>query len=860
MPSLPPMLKNLLVILLVLLGISVMAQPGRNGQSITGRIYGKVQDANTKSPIEYAVIQVFKEDKNPADSIPPEMITGGLTATNGDFNIDKIPSGQPLQIVISFVGYEKYEITLTLPAAGMGIPEKDLGNIKLKVSTELKEVLIDGSDGGYRIEFDKRVYDVEKNPVNAGGTAEDVLRNVPSLQVDMDGNVTMRNAAPQVFVDGRPTTLTIDQIPADAIQRVEVISNPSAKYDASGGGGGIINIVMKHNRGMGYNGSLRLGGDSRPRFNGGGDLNLREGKLNFFVNGNYNQRKSVSQGTTDRLNMTSEPYTDLSQTQKSVNLGYFANGKIGIDWFADNRNTLTLSQSMTKGSFNPTEDIYTTTDTLLTDTLPYPFSTYDRHSETGRSFQNFGSSMLFKHLFAKEGTELTADVNFNAIESEFEGNYTNVYSADYSKKQRQTGGGKQQLYTAQSDFTSKIRDNIKVEAGLRGSIRNYESIYNNYAFVDSTSQYEALTGLMVNYEFLDQVYAGYGTVSRNTEKWKYQLGLRLESSNYYGQMRDTSLDFHISYPLSLFPSLFLTRVINEKQDVQLAVSRKINRPGFMQLIPFVDYSDSLNVSRGNPELLPEFTHLAELSYQNTPNKKNTFIATAYARYITNLTVRNQVTEYSEYLEREIVINTYNNAKSSTAFGLELVSKNTIASWFELTTNLNLYQSSIDGTNISASLTNSRSSWWAKTNAIFKLPGSFTFQALFDYSSKKALTVGSSERSGGGGGGFSGGGGGGGYGGTDNTVQGYVRPTYGLDLSLKKEFTKNKNMSLTVSMQDVLRTRVNYTHSETDLFIQDTFRRRDWQVLRVQFAWKFGKVDQSLFKRKNMKSGGENMEG
>lgn len=852
------MFRILLAFLSILVAITSLAQPGRGGQPSTGRIYGKVQDVNTKAPIEYAVIQVYKQDNNPSDSIAPEMITGGLTETNGDFNIDKIPTGQPIIVVVSFVGYEKTEFKLTLPMGGFGGSEKDLGNIRLQVSTELSEVVINGADEGYRIEFDKRVYDVEKNPVNAGGTAEDVLRNVPSLQVDMDGNVTMRNAAPQIFVDGRPTTLTIDQIPADAIQRVEVISNPSAKYDASGGGGGIINIVMKHNRGMGYSGSLRLGGDSRPRFNGGGDLNLREGKFNFFINGNYNQRKSISEGTTDRLSMTESPYTKLAQTQKSVNLGYFANGKLGIDWFADNRNTFTLSQSFTKGSFNPTDDIETQTDTLI-GIAPFPYSTYDRHSETGRQFQNLGSSFLYKRLFTKEGTELTADVNFNAIESEFEGNYLNIYSENFQRKQKQTGGGKQQLYTAQTDFSSKINDKTKIEAGLRGSIRNYESIYNNFIFVDSTQQYAAITGLTVNYEFLDQVYAGYGTISRNNEKWKYQLGMRLESSNYFGQLKDTTLDFRIKYPVSLFPSLFITRVLNEKQDVQLAVSRKINRPSFMQLIPFVDYSDSLNVSRGNPELLPEFTHLAELSYQNTPNKKNTFIATAYARYITNLTIRNQVSEFSEYLNQDIVINTYDNAKSSTAFGLELVSRNTITKWFELTTNLNLYQSSIDGTNISSSLTNSRSSWWTKTNAIFKLPGSFTFQALFDYSSKKALTVGSSER-GGGGGGFGGGGGGGGYGGTDNTVQGYVRPTYALDLSIKKEFLKNKNMSLTISMQDVLRTRVNYTHSETDLFVQDTFRRRDWQVVRIQFGWKFGKVDQSVFKRKNMKSGGESMEG
>jgi outer membrane receptor protein involved in Fe transport len=302
-------------------------------------------------------------------------------------------------------------------------------------------------------------------------------------------------------------------------------------------------------------------------------------------------------------------------------------------------------------------------------------------------------------------------------------------------------------------------------------------------------------------------------------------------------------------------------VINEKQDVQLAFSRKINRPSFMQLIPFVDYSDSLNVSRGNPLLRPEFTNLAELSYQNSFGKKNVFIATAYGRYITDLTIRNQITEFNELMNQDIVVNTYDNAKNSAAFGLELVSRSNITEWFSLTVNLNLYNSSINGTNISENLSNSLSSWWTKTNAIIKLPYSFTFQTLFDYTSKKALTVGSSER--GGGGGFGGGGGGGGpggFGGTENTVQGYVRPTYSLDLSIKKEFLKNKNMSLTISMQDVLRTRVQYTHSETDLFVQDTFRRRDWQVLRVQFGWKFGKVDSSVFKRKNMKQDGGSMEG
>lgn len=868
--SLPAIMKKCFI-LLFLIGLTyfMLAQPGGNpgkpggkpNGPATGKIYGKVVEEENKKPIEYAVIQVFKSKTNPADSSFGELITGGLTQANGDFSIDNVPVKENLTLRVSFVGFGMKEINITLMPSGPGLPEKDLGNIRLSLAATLGEVIVDGSDSDMKIEFDKRVYDVEKNPINAGGTGEDVLRNIPSLQVDLDGNVSMRNSAPQIFVDGRPTTLTIDQIPADAIQRVEVITNPSAKYDASGGAGGIVNIVMKHNRGMGYSGSLRLGLDSRPRYNGGGDLNLREGKFNFFVNGNYNQRKSVSAGTTDRISYTTTPFTSLDQSQTSVNLGYFLNGKVGIDWFADNRNTVTLSQSLTKGKFNPTDEIDARTDTLVAGADVLPFSTYSRESVTSREFQNLGSSLLFKHLFAKEGTEITADVNVNLIESNFIGDYINRYSDVFNSTLRQSGGGKMQLYTTQTDFTSKVTENLKVEFGLRGAIRHYESIYDNFQLIDSTNQFVAIPGLLVNYEYWDQVYAAYGNVSKNMEKWKIQAGLRLESSDYQGQLRDTTIKFRIQYPLSLFPSVFITRVINEKQDVQLAFSRKINRPSFMQLIPFVDYSDSLNVSRGNPLLRPEFTNLAELSYQNSFGKKNVFIATAYGRYITDLTIRNQITEFNELMNQDIVVNTYDNAKNSAAFGLELVSRSNITEWFSLTVNLNLYNSSINGTNISENLSNSLSSWWTKTNAIIKLPYSFTFQTLFDYTSKKALTVGSSER--GGGGGFGGGGGGGGpggFGGTENTVQGYVRPTYSLDLSIKKEFLKNKNMSLTISMQDVLRTRVQYTHSETDLFVQDTFRRRDWQVLRVQFGWKFGKVDSSVFKRKNMKQDGGSMEG
>ena len=192
--------------------------------------------------------------------------------------------------------------------------EKDLGNIKLSEDAkQLQNVTIAVSSPAVRLSADKKIFNVEKNIMSAGGTGLDVMRNVPSVNVDIDGNVTMRNSAPQLLVDGRPTTLTLDQIPADAIESVEVITNPSAKYDASGGGAGILNIVLKKNKKTGYNGNVRAGVDKHGALNGGGDFNLRQDKINITAAINGNQNKGVTTGTTDRLNLLDVPQTSVSQ-------------------------------------------------------------------------------------------------------------------------------------------------------------------------------------------------------------------------------------------------------------------------------------------------------------------------------------------------------------------------------------------------------------------------------------------------------------------------------------------------------------------------------------------------------------------
>jgi hypothetical protein len=852
-----------LVLLALVFSVCAFAQPQQSGRPAgsgtgqpgrppaKGRVYGKIFDARTNKPLEFVVLRIYKEDSLIVKEKNPLVLGGALSQSNGEFTIEDLPVNEKLTLRFSMAELDAAFFVFTLKPSGspMGLVEKDLGNLKLTFTGQLNTVTIDG--GGPRLEFDKRIYDVDKNPMNSGGTAEDVLRNIPSLQVDTDGNVQLRNAAPQIFVDGRPTTLTIDQIPADAIQRVELITNPSAKYDASGGGGGIVNIVMKHNRSSGYNGSVRAGVDKRGRINSGMDFNIRQGKINFFANANYNQRRSISIGTTQRENIA--PAFSLFQDQYSMNDGFMLNGRGGFDWLIDNRNTLTFSGNIMKGSFAPFDTLNVSADTLEGGT-----GYYYRESNTKRAFQNLGGSVLFKHLFTKEGTELNADINYNRIKSVFDGNYENIYNDANATYLMQHGDVSQFLITSQIDFESKITDRFRVEAGTRVSVRDFTTEYRNKQLANGI--WEDITSLGVNYHYLDQVYAAYGTAALDLPVWKIKAGLRAESSDYKAELLSTGSNFSYKYPLALFPSLFVTRVITEKQDVQFALNRKINRPSFMTLSPFTDYSDSLNIQRGNPGLKPEFTQSGELSWQWIPNKKNTMIVSAYGRYTTNVTVRQQFLEFSEFLGDTVVVTSYQNASSSQALGLEFVSRNAISKTIDMSTNINVYNSSIDGTNLDPNLKNNISSYWIKSNITYKAPRNISIQAMFDYSSKRSLEVGSSERGGGGGGGMGMGMGGGGWGGSNNTVQGYIEPTYGLDLSIRKEFLANRSLVLSFSATDVLRTRVNIVHSTSPYFDQITYKRRDWQMFRFNISWKFGKMDSQLFKRKNMKMNEGGMEG
>lgn len=869
-------MRNIYVTFLILcISSTVFAQfpaagnRGGGGMSV-GHFYGKVIDANTGKPLEAASIQLTQNKMDSAVKKRRDFVVAAmLTDKKGEFSIDKLPVITSYQLLITAIGYTPYneKVNFNLKAGGgdmsqmLNAVDKDLGNIKMVADAkQLEGVVVTANKSLLQMNIDRKVFNVDKSLTSAGGTAVDVMKNVPSVNVDIDGNVTLRNATPQIFIDGRPTTLTLDQIPADEIESVEIITNPSAKFDASGGGSGILNIVLKKNRKAGYNGNVRANVDSRFRYGLGADINVKQGKINFFANTMYNQRKSLSTQSTKRVDYFDGVTATLSQNDKPVNKGHFAFARAGFDYFPDNRNTFTLAGVIVQGKFNNIDLLNINRDSNFVS-----YNTHEtgvRNTNGGFTFNNTGGTVSFKHNFAKANKNITADANYfyskNTNSNDFSTQYFNEDNTPKTPlfQQKITGGGSTKYFTAQTDYTDPITDKIKIEAGLRGSVRNYSSFNENFFYDPLQRKYQTIPGLNSRYEFKDQVYAAYTTFSQKIKNFTYQLGGRVESSKYSGKLIDSNQVFENSYPFSFFPSVFLTQKINDKQDIQLNYSRKINRPNFFQLIPYYDYSDSLNISRGNPNLVPEFTNLFELSYDINFKNGNNIIATAYYRQTDNLITRFQYRDRNPNPSKadSIFITSFANANSSSAYGLEITASNKIAKWWSLTSNINLYNSKINGNNLESDLSNQKLSWFGKINNTFTLPANYSLQLTGDYTSKTILPP---NRGGGGGGRF--------FGGGDlSTANGYTDPVYGFDIAIKKEFLKDKAASLSLSMNDIFRTKIYRTHAESNFSktvytIQDNERRRDPQIVRLNFNWRFGKFDVSLFKRKNVKGEQEGMQ-
>ncbi len=782
-----------------------------------------------------------------------------FTATNGDFSFENLSVMGNFKLIVSGIGFKKLEKQISFnfkpngnPQDMMALVDKDLGNIKLEEdATQLQSVTVTSSaKPQFEMGIDRKIFNVDKNLASTGQTAVEVMKNIPNLNVDIDGNVTLRNATPTLLIDNRPTTLTMDQIPSDIIDRVEIITNPSAKYDASGGNAGILNIVLKKNKKNGYNGGIRAGVDMRGKLSGGTDLNLRDNKVNFSLSANVRNNKSLSTSENLRDLLLTPVPASVNTFTNSIGNGNFSFFRGGLDYLIDNRNTFSVYGNIVKGTFENTSSQQI--DSIVAG-VTSPSIGLDNSSRF--SFMNKGGQVSFKHLFAETGHELSADFNYNESDND---NNSLIKSSIIN--QRTIGSGYNKNYTSNIDYEKLFKNNAKFEAGLRMNSRNEFNArdqYRNEILVNSISN---------QLKYREQILAAYTNLGGKKNNLSYQLGFRIENRDYtvnvLNRQGQDSLESKIKLPISLFPSAFLSYKLNDKNDMQFNYSKRINAPNPFQLQPFADYSDPLNISVGNPTLKPQFTHSFEVAYNNVYKKGSNLLVTAYYKYSTDLITNYIYKDINPVTNDSAFFSSFINANTSKVFGLEISNKTAITKWWDLNLSFNLFKSEINATIPGQDVNNNLTSWFSKMNNNFKIVKGLSLQFSGQYQAKTILPPGGNSGGGGGGrGGF--GGGMGGFGGPQSTAQGYNLPYYDFDLGIRKDWALKggKTASLTLSVNDVFKTRINKTFSESIYFTQNVTRTRDQQFFRLNFSYRFGKFDVNLLRRKSnkMEDGGSGMD-
>jgi len=839
------MKQTLFLYVFFFFALSIQAQVEREqpapDQSViqinTNRIYGKLVDKNTNKGIEAASVQLFVGDS---------LIRGMLTRPNGDFSFDNLPRETKFRLQISAIGYESYEQVI-VPAADAAVQQRDLGNIILQSDVkQLSGVTVVASRPALEMGIDRKVFNAAKSFTATGGTAVDLMKNIPSVSVDIDGNVTLRNSSPQIFVDGRPTILTLDQIPADNIDKVELITNPSAKFDAASSGG-IINIVLKKNKRVGLNGVFTAGIGTPRIASSNLNLNLRQGKLNFYLSGGFNQSGGKARSETHRINrqdgQTSNYFDQFSYNDRRR---LFANIRFGADYFIDNRNTISLTQQFGRGRFSYEEDQdqqYLNAGKVL--------QYYGERLGDGKSvFKRGGTTLNYKHSFPRQGQELTADITYNyggrTENSELANSFFNPDGSVYqpSTLVRNYGDGSNDQVTIQADYVNPITENRKVEMGVRSYINKSRSLYDAFAVGNGQPQKLPLSN---NYEYTERVNAVYFTYSDKIGSFGYQAGLRAEHSQFDGLLIDSAFKFGYKYPNTikniwnaLFPSLYLTKQLNEDDQMQLNYSRRIRRPNFWQLSPFIDINDPANIRQGNPQLKPEFINSFEFNYSHNYAKGN-FLAVLYFRnnpdditeYSDTITAAQYAQMQNAAVDPNAILNTYINAGVTNRYGAEFTVQHKWNENFEITPTVNLQYRTVKARVKDLDLSNEGFNWDAKLTMNYKIVtrsaslfNKLGFQLLGEYESAEVIP------------------------------QGRRKAQYSVDFAIRKDFLKNDKANLTFGINDVFNTNRWGTIYDTKEFYQDAYRRWNVRSFRLTFTYKFGDPNFSLTNRNRRDGGGE----
>ena len=807
------MIKKLVLLLLVgvLVPLAAMAQ---------GSVRGKVVDKETGEAVEFVNIVV-----NPKGN--SEMAAGVITDMEGAFRVEGLKYGSYV-LTITSIGYESTTREFTLSAEHKSAHFKQIA-----ISEDnqmLKEVQVTGVRSQMKFEIDKKVFSVDQAIAATGGSASDILQNIPSVEVDTEGTVSLRGSeSVTVWINGKAQGLTADnqgdileQMPAESIERIEVITNPSAKYSPEGTVG-IINIVLKRDRKAGYYGSAQAGASMYDTdfggFNTSANINYSSGKLDAYANISYRERHHRNENTSYRENYYGNDTTYLDQIGYGNMNGRNMFTRAGLTWHVTEKDHLSVDLMGMMGNPRRTNVIdYTQGQgTVVGENVDF---TRERDTYSEGVMRMYNISLGYKHEWSTtHWLDFTASRhhwgNQNSNEYEQVTNFGLASSKPaMTSYQLQESTGNNIDYELQLDYENAFNDRHKLQAGYRGTFSRENSPVSTYADADKTQEIESLYNRFIYNRDLHALYATY-----SGKLWKnfgYQVGLRGE---YYAvstdshHKQDGEITTHpekIDPVFQLFPSVFLSYQLPGDNELQVNYTKRVRRPWGGQLNSFHNISDSTNISFGNPLLKPEFSNAFELNYLKSW-ENHMLSVSAYYR------TTDDIMQRISYMENGVMYSTSDNVAQSLSSGVEIVGKNRFFSKLDLTTTLNMYYYKLDAFHFllpnGEYLDGAASedfSWNLRMMGTVALPKAWSLQVTGMYNAKSVI------------------------------AQGYRAPNYGLDAGIRKQFAQGK-WSFSLNGRDLLNSRRFHSEKWGPDFYQDSSNFRGGRQITGTLTYSFGNM-------------------
>ncbi|WP_111683779.1 TonB-dependent receptor domain-containing protein [Winogradskyella tangerina] len=667
-------MKHFALMLIMVFSTILGAQPESNSEIKNGSISGRVLDAELNEPLPYVNIIV----KDAADKV----ITGGITNSDGTFTIKKIPEGS-IKVEITFIGYKTIVRQETI---GKGNYDINMGDIRLaEDDTALDEVTVVSETSTIQQKIDRRVINVGKDLTTSGPTASEIMNNIPTVNVDpQTGDIALRgNQNVQVMVDGKlsniPAAQLLRQIPSTSIKQIELITNPSAKYNPDGMSG-IINIILHKNINVGFNGNVNfgLGYQLEPKFNSSIDMNYRNNKLNFYgsygnniaENQNFIFLNQVDTGINQEIDLLDERNSHLF--------------KFGVDYYINEKNTFSVftNQNIFDGG------ALGQTFLMFQDPADDQLQVIDNTNENMSQQYNVN----YKLDFDKEGHNIELEADFNIFDNDVE-TFNRFTGANVRPNFDEFTDTERDRTTLNLDYVNPLSETAKIEAGLQARIFNTDLNYNSDARVQD--EFGNFIPTETSFDYERNIYSAYVSYSKQLEKWSYQLGLRAETVNVTTFAVDTNLSNNTSteFPFEndytqVYPSAFVTYNPSEKNSYQFSFSRRVDRPGVGQVNPIPEFNTPLISQFGNQELEPQFTNSLEANYTRNL-EKGSITAGVFYRLIEDEINQGVFVDRAALGSGRVILR-IDNFDNTSAYGVEISSNYRPTKWWSFNASFDLY--------------------------------------------------------------------------------------------------------------------------------------------------------------------------